>query len=82
MVDVVDPVYGRTPLMVAASRGQTDFARRMIVLGADVGFESEDGRTALLEAVEYDAVQQGYYDMTTLILKHMLKPSKEHPQET
>ena len=75
-VDIVDPVYGRTPLMVAASRGQTDFARQMIALGADVGFESEDGRTALLEAVEYDAVQQGYYDMTTLILKHTSEPSK------
>ncbi|GAB7330154.1 hypothetical protein MBLNU13_g01829t1 [Cladosporium sp. NU13] len=77
LVDVVDPVYGRTPLMIAASRGQTDFARRMIGLGADVGFESHDGRTALLEAVEYDAVQQGYYDTTTLILKHTSKPHTE-----
>lgn len=74
LADVVDPVYGRTPLMVAASKGQTDFARRMIALGADVDFESEDGRTALLEAVEYEAMQQGYYDMTALILEHTSKP--------
>jgi ankyrin repeat protein len=78
-IDVVDPVYGRTPLMVAASRGHTDFARRMIKLGADVSFQSIDGRTALLEAVEYDAVQQGYYDTTKLILEHTSKPERRGP---
>lgn len=82
-VDVVDPVYGRTPLMVAASRGQADFARRMIELGADVSFRSKDGRTALLEAVEYDAVQQGYYDTTKLILKHTSKLERQElPPDT
>lgn len=78
-VDVVDPVYGRTPLMVAASRGQTDFARHMIELGADVSFQSKDGHTALLEAVEFDAVQQGYYDITKLILDHTSKPNRQGP---
>ena len=79
LIDVVDPVYGRTPLMIAAFKGHTDFARRIIALGADVGFQSEDGRTALLEAVEYEAVQQGYYETTTLILKHTLKPEGQRP---
>ena len=78
-VDMIDPVYGRTPLMVAASRGQTDFARRIIELGADVSFPSKDGRTALLEAVEHDAVQQSYYEMTKLILDHTSKPNRQGP---
>jgi ankyrin repeat protein len=78
-IDVVDPVYGRTPLMVAASRGHTDFARRIIELGADVSFQPTDGRSALLEAVEYDAVQQGYYDTTKLILEHTSKPTQQGP---
>lgn len=69
-INATDPVYGRTPLMVAASKGQTDFARRMIELGADVSFECEDGRSALLDAVEYDAANPGYQDMTMLILQH------------
>lgn len=76
-VDVIDPVYGKTSLMIAASRGQTDFARRLIELGADVSFRSENGCSALLEAVEYDAVERGYYDMTTLILKHTSKSEEQ-----
>jgi len=75
-IDVRDPVYGRTPLMVAASKGQTEFARRMIELGADVGLDCEDGRSALLDAVEHDAANQGYYDITKLVLQHT--PPKKH----
>jgi ankyrin repeat protein len=70
-INATDPVYGRTPLMIAASRGHTEFAQRMIELGADVTFTCEDGRSALLEAVEHDAEQQGYYDTTKVILEHM-----------
>lgn len=71
LLDVTDPVYGRTPLMIAASRGYVDFTQRMIELGADVSFESDDGRSALLEAVEHDAAQQGYYSTTRLVLGGM-----------
>jgi ankyrin repeat protein len=69
-IDARDPVYGRTPLMVAASKGQTEFARRMIELGADVSLECEDGRSTLLDAVEHDAENQGHYNITKLILQH------------
>jgi ankyrin repeat protein len=72
-INATDPVYGRTPLMIAASRGHTEFIQRMIDLGADVTFTCEDGRSALLEAVEHDAEQQGYYDTTKAILEHMPK---------
>jgi ankyrin repeat protein len=44
-----------------------------------VSFQSKDGRTALLEAVEYDAVQQSYYDMTKLILEHTPKCKGQRP---
>jgi ankyrin repeat protein len=71
LIDAADPVYGRTPLMIAASRGHTEFAQRMIQLGADVTFTCEEGRLALLEAVEHDSEQQGYYDTTEAILEHM-----------
>lgn len=70
-MNAIDPVYGRTPLMVAASRGQAEFAQRLIELGADVSFKCEDGRSALLDAVEYDAGNPGYHDMTMLVLQHM-----------
>jgi ankyrin repeat protein len=75
-IDARDPVYGRTPLMVAASKGQTEFAQRMIELGADVSLECEDGRSTLVDAVEHDAANQGYYNITKLILQHT--PPKTH----
>ena len=81
-MDVRDPVYERTPLMVAASRGQTEFARCMIELGADVGIECEDGRSTLLDAVEHDAAAKGYCDTTKLILQHTSRKSRANAFET
>jgi ankyrin repeat protein len=72
-INATDPVYGRTPLMIAASRGHTEFVQRMIEIGADVSFTCEDGRSALLESVEHEAEQQGYYDTTKAILEQMPK---------
>jgi len=50
-LDVQEKTYGQTPLMYACRRGNADFARSLLRMGAKVNMSSARGRTALHEAV-------------------------------
>ena len=55
-VDETDPT-GMTPLMVAASQGETAIARLLMAAKADVNAASEDGGTALMRAASANRVE-------------------------
>jgi hypothetical protein len=48
---------GLTPLIVAASAGQTDTVKTLLALGAGVNATSADGRTALIAAVQSNQME-------------------------
>jgi ankyrin repeat protein len=50
-LNVQEKTYGQTPLMYACRRGNTNIAKRLLGMGADVNIRSARGRTALHEAV-------------------------------
>ncbi|MCB9947918.1 MAG: ankyrin repeat domain-containing protein [Rhodospirillaceae bacterium] len=61
-VDSVDPIQGRTALMLAAGRGDAEMVDLLLHLGADAGLAGADGMTA--RAI---AQRQGYRDVLRLL---------------
>ncbi|KAI9790609.1 MAG: hypothetical protein M1816_004941 [Peltula sp. TS41687] len=50
-VNIQEGTYGQTPLIYACRRGHLEAAQQLLELGADINLASENGRTALLEAI-------------------------------
>ena len=64
-VDFRDSHFGATPLCVAALRGYTPAAERLLAAGADPALGLNDGTTALELAVTY-----GHRDVAELLIAH------------
>ena len=70
-VDVRDAERGRTPLMLAAERGDLEMMTVLMPAGADVDARSEEGWTALIHAVS-----QGEIDAVELLLGADAEPAR------
>ncbi|XP_072862519.1 ankyrin repeat domain-containing protein 29 isoform X3 [Chlorocebus sabaeus] len=58
-------MHGTTLLMVAAYAGHIDCVRELVLQGADINLQREDGGTALLAASQY-----GHMQVVETLLKH------------
>ena len=58
-------VQGRTPLMLAAFRGNIEAVRKLLACGAEVNAKDKDGDTALMFAAF-----KGHAEIVSLLLRH------------
>ena len=65
---------GRTALIAACYMGHTEAARELLVWGADVELQDQDGRTALSVAVTCESVSA--VKLVHLLLEHQANPNQ------
>lgn len=76
-IDSRDLTFGQTPLMYACKRGHIQTVSTLLDCGADVNVASDQGSTAILEAISYDRPH-----IVNILMKKPLDVNKVYPHRS
>lgn len=76
-IDSRDLTFGQTPLMYACKRGHISTVSALLDCGADVNITSDQGSTAILEAISYD-----HSHIVNMLIKKPLDVNKTYPHRS